>query len=558
MQSEPSTAHNMLQSAFDNAHAYLAEQASSLSESDYKVVMASQARSLKTKVEQHDEGLTTADAANLLELLRGGPWTGMQVSVISKGLDTAVTRYQRMSIVRGKRDPQSCDNPEVFFSNEMWERMLTTTQPRSRRIAEMANIIISMDLTHPNVACKQRLVAILALGDDWIQASADNAKQCLDELTETLRKARPPLSGATRPHMIDFPKTPADAVMAIEGFAERVYSGDNVPSEDPPYNTADIDTLSRGVAKRWTHKSVRASAPRPGLPAASSGEQQLAVRAPMLLHLNRPPAATDPLQEMQQQHMQMMQCMQATMAGFGQMFERMGCMQGGMPTGGGGGVGGGGGGVGGPSLFSGARSQFRTGLQKHAGRGALLNGGAGDGSTPDGAADEENAAAGEGGTAKRHRKNRDDDDAEYPNEDEAGEEAEAEADELATLETLLTNKAKTAVAPKAKAKAAAKSKTTPNPKPKAKTKSAAKSMAKAAAAPTGVLPIMKKPAAKSSNGTPFWCYEESRQQVLCRTGQRGTGQSLAIKYAVAGSKAAAVKLANAWVAKKKGELGIPA
>jgi hypothetical protein len=38
---------------------------------------------------------------------------------------------------------------------------------------------------------------------------------------------------------------------------------------------------------------------------------------------------------------------------------------------------------------------------------------------------------------------------------------------------------------------------------------------------------------------------------MCRTGKGGPGSSHGIKYEVAGGKAAAVKLAKAWVAKKK-------
>ena len=38
---------------------------------------------------------------------------------------------------------------------------------------------------------------------------------------------------------------------------------------------------------------------------------------------------------------------------------------------------------------------------------------------------------------------------------------------------------------------------------------------------------------------------------MCRTGKPGEGQNHASKYAVAGGKAAAVKLANAWLAKQK-------
>ena len=64
--------------------------------------------------------------------------------------------------------------------------------------------------------------------------------------------------------------------------------------------------------------------------------------------------------------------------------------------------------------------------------------------------------------------------------------------------------------------------------------------------------MIKKPAAKKTEG-PHWGYAESRKQIMCRTGKAGPGQSHAIKYEVVGGKAAAVKLADAWVKLKKKE-----
>ena len=71
--------------------------------------------------------------------------------------------------------------------------------------------------------------------------------------------------------------------------------------------------------------------------------------------------------------------------------------------------------------------------------------------------------------------------------------------------------------------------------------------------------IVKRPAAASDNrynGVPHWNYENSRGQIMCMTGLARPGQSHAIKFEVAGSKAKAVAMASAWVAKKKKEMGI--
>jgi hypothetical protein len=107
-------------------------------------------------------------------------------------------------------------------------------------------------------------------------------------------------------------------------------------------------------------------------------------------------------------------------------------------------------------------------------------------------------------------------------------------------------------AKKATAKAKAKADSPAVAAPKGKTKT--KPLAKAAAAK----PAIKRPAAAAAAAAPivpYWGYENSRHQIMCRTGILGAGQSHAIKYEVAGGKAHAVTLANQWVAKKKKELG---
>ena len=66
--------------------------------------------------------------------------------------------------------------------------------------------------------------------------------------------------------------------------------------------------------------------------------------------------------------------------------------------------------------------------------------------------------------------------------------------------------------------------------------------------------VMKRPAAKEK--APHWGHENSRQQVMCRTGIAGEGQSHAIKWAVVGGKKQAEALADKWVAAEKKKRGI--
>jgi hypothetical protein len=115
-----------------------------------------------------------------------------------------------------------------------------------------------------------------------------------------------------------------------------------------------------------------------------------------------------------------------------------------------------------------------------------------------------------------------------------GDEAEKDADDLATLEQALA-----AAAPKAKAKA----------QPKGHAKAAAPEMKRPSASGA-----MKRPAGAIE--LPYWGWELTRKQIMCRTGIPGPNQSQGIKFSVAGSKAKAVKLADEWVARHMKERGL--
>ena len=499
----------------ERAHAYLEEQRENASEPQFNVMLASQARSLKMQIERRGD-ITESVATELLAQVRYGPWTPMQINSLSASLDTAVQRSQKCVIMHTDRKPQSCENPEVFWSDAMWERTMDPNAPRSRRISDVVSFLMSMDLTNPDPQCKQRIVAMLALGDSWIQANPTNAKVALDELSAALKKFRPAQTTDSRPHLREFPKTPADAINVIDGFVERVYGEGGTPSVDPPFSTADIDTYVRTFVLRWTHKNVRSdAAPHSG--AASSGYAGGSAVAlcrrptrPMQidLHDDNVPNPMQMMQNMHQQTMHMMQGMQETMQGFGRVLEQFAGQRGvGLPP------------QNAPQVYPQGKRALEAPVEHHTGRRPRVL------PLADGAAvASPQPATSAGATA---------------NDDDAADVAAAadEADELDGL-----------------AAALAKS------KPKAKAKAAADTLKR----PAGCGGVGRPPAAGTAGmakrpagaGTPpSWGYENSRNQIMCRTGIPGPGQSHGIKYDEAGGKAKAIKLADAWVKAKKLELG---
>ena len=228
------------------------------------------------------------------------------MNALSKSIGTAVTRSDRGAVLT--REPQICDNPELFWSDQMWEKTLDVGSPRSTRLSAIVSNLIAMDLTHPSPQCKQRLVGMLGLTDDWIGDNATNAKVALGELTEALRKARPSPQNFKRPHLVNSPRDPTTACEVIEGFAERVY-GDTTPALDPPYTTELIDAAVRNTVLRWANRSVRDSAPAAAANLADGSD--VALRRTPTLHVNlggaTAPGAPTPQNMQQFQHQHMMQ-----------------------------------------------------------------------------------------------------------------------------------------------------------------------------------------------------------------------------------------------------------
>ena len=115
---------------------------------------------------------------------------------------------------------------------------------------------------------------------------------------------------------------------------------------------------------------------------------------------------------------------------------------------------------------------------------------------------------------------------------------------MTSLETLLAAKAKAPLPPKAKGGRGA-------------GRGAGAAGRGAGAAGRGVA---KKPAAATKKAAgvvmPFWGYEMSRAQIMCRSGLPGPGQNHGIKFDDVGGPEKAAKLADAWVKAKKTERGL--
>ena len=107
--------------------------------------------------------------------------------------------------------------------------------------------------------------------------------------------------------------------------------------------------------------------------------------------------------------------------------------------------------------------------------------------------------------------------------------------------------AKANAAETAKGKAKAKGKAT------AKGKAAVGAMKRPAAAPPAEEAPAKKPLAGCTK--PLYSIERSRDQICCRTGMKGPGQNVIMKFANYGGEVAAVKHAKAWVTATCLELG---
>ena len=125
-------------------------------------------------------------------------------------LDSWYHNVQAKGVQLCDRKPQVLLHPELFFSDSMWQRVHDISNQRPSRIKAASDILISMDLTHPCPQTKQRVIAMLARGDPWIQLCATNAQTALDELTEQLRRDRPPPKSQHRPAALGgFPTNPS-------------------------------------------------------------------------------------------------------------------------------------------------------------------------------------------------------------------------------------------------------------------------------------------------------------------------------------------------------------
>ena len=109
------------------------------------------------------------------------------------------------------------------------------------------------------------------------------------------------------------------------------------------------------------------------------------------------------------------------------------------------------------------------------------------------------------------------------------------ADATAVIQQCIANKKAAAAAEKLSPVPKAKSKAQAKGKAKGKAKAKAKGKAKG-----------KAESSDPKNGkAPFWAWERTRGQIMCRTGFKGPGNSHAIN--IAGNEKDATKKADAWV-----------
>ena len=555
-----------LKAVITSTHTYLEEAQTSSGHAQFTVVLNSQSRSLKNSIDAFESGVTKDEAAELMELLRtNGPWTASQLHSFVPVLDRAVKRHEQAANFMGDRKPQECPNPELFFTDGLWAQALDQTKSRSQRMDDVAAFLMKMDLTNPNPACKQRLVAILGLADPWIKASAVNAKTAYTDLSDALSKARPPPKSRVRPHLVSYPLDPSSACDVIENFAERVYGDGEGPSDNPPYTSDDIEKNVRESVLRWSNKAVREDAP---LQRQQTTVLQRQATAPLQLALD-PGANMPPNRQAQQQMAQMQQMMMASqMAMASMMMPGMmmpGMMMPGMAQGPGQGM------MPGmaPGMMPGVMPGMMQGVMapgvQMPGAAQMMQGGGG-GRLPGAKALMNGFGAVRGGRMQNNARlalepapgaaeraaeekgeaEQDDGEDHACDEGDDNPDREAERDELTTLEDVLAKGKTTAKSP-------------PGVKATAKAKAAgagAKADVSKRPAAAGGAKVLKKPAAGVGEPNPHWGHEASREQVMCRTGLKGPGQCHAIKWEIAGGKRKAEQMADEWVKKQRAKFGL--
>ena len=108
--------------AIDHAHTYLAEQQAALDEAQFRIVLASNCRQLRVRIETSSDPINQDSATQLLETIRGGPWSGAQTQVLAMALETAQRNTEQHETISVERKPQTLSYPELFWSDHMWQR----------------------------------------------------------------------------------------------------------------------------------------------------------------------------------------------------------------------------------------------------------------------------------------------------------------------------------------------------------------------------------------------------------------------------------------------------
>ena len=136
-----------LSQTIESVHIYLNEQLHTVEHPQFECILAAHSRGLKNTIDSSD-GAGRDDAAALVELIRSGPWAGIQINLLSTVIDKWVSRNDRAPIK--ERKPQNVDSIEVFFTADLWTYALDVSKVRSERMTDIVSFLISMDFTNPD------------------------------------------------------------------------------------------------------------------------------------------------------------------------------------------------------------------------------------------------------------------------------------------------------------------------------------------------------------------------------------------------------------------------
>ena len=237
-----------------HVNAYMVSQQHVLKTAAYKVVQAGQVRVLLQQLPTC-EPVELQDAPALVDELDAGPWDEQSKELIAGAINKlATTSFPKSLVSTADRKSQNCSFIEHYLSDAHWAAILDPSKHREERYIAASNMFEAIKMPCPSPRVKQRMIAILASGDPWMQHK-ENAKKALDSLGRVIRSRRGK-PNPEEPHVLWFPDDPSDMDGKFPGYMESVYA-EGPPSIEPPMTSDDINALLDGRCLRGTHKSVR-------------------------------------------------------------------------------------------------------------------------------------------------------------------------------------------------------------------------------------------------------------------------------------------------------------